>query len=80
MLKITKPFRYANFIKISNETLNDPECKVLILSIIKKIRKTPKNCLRCKFLKIRIGEHFDDFIHDRKTIVSEFEIIKFKRK
>lgn len=80
MIKVTKPFKYANIAKISNESLNDKQFIKSFKKELTMLRRLPKNVLRAKLLKVNIfSQNGDDFIYNRSTIRAEFEIIKFKR-
>lgn len=79
MIKITKPFRYANFTTINDHIIRDDKFLKMIKSDLKKLTYLPKNTLRAKFLRFEIGQNGDDFLFDKYTLRATFEIIKFKR-
>lgn len=79
MLKITKPFRYANILKVDNKILNDKDLSINFKSNLSKLKYVPKNTLRAKFVRLDLGEIGDDFVRNVKSFRCEFEIIKFKR-
>jgi len=80
MLKITKPFRYANIVKGSLEGLNDKEYIKHLKKESKHLRYIPKNTLKARLKECRLfTQNADDFRYNKFTIRTVYEIIKFKR-
>lgn len=74
--------RYGTYHKVSEEMSNS-EYKEALKRINKEsisILKVPKNTLKIKMFRIKIGLDKDDFIKNMKTIIIEYNIITFKRK
>lgn len=82
MIKFSKkPKKYSFFVKVSREAIQDRS----FVNTLKKEYPTlraktlPKNILRVKRTGLVIGEDYDDFRFDRKTIRFDFLLYTFKR-
>lgn len=78
MIKLRKPKRYANFIKISEEVIINKDISLFKHNVL-KLKRVPKNTLKINFIRLDLGRDGNDFIMNRYTAMAEFELIRFKR-
>lgn len=80
MLKVSKPKRFAKVVKVNHQSVQtDSYMKFLKKKNKPKQKELPKNTLKVEFLKHELGFDKDDFMFDRRTLRSQYNIYTFKR-